>query len=147
MIAMAVPSFGTTGRAARERGVVAKLIQDFTWSRGAAGASSANSIDPSLSSTAAPVITLTVNADCTWTTSVSGTTSAAHSMSSTQLSSLAPGMSCSSATLTLPAAFLFTSQGFVNNTGTLTVTGTTTTTTQLQVLYSGSIMRLTGGQS
>jgi type IV fimbrial biogenesis protein FimT len=145
MMALAVPQFGTTGRAARERGVVAKLVQDFTWSRGAAGAASANSIDSSLSSTATPAIQLTLNTDCTWTTTINGTTNTAHSMTSTQLAALAPNMSCASSAP--PAQFNFTSQGFVDKTGTITVTGATTTTIQLRILYSGSIMRINGGQT
>jgi type IV fimbrial biogenesis protein FimT len=147
MMAMAVPQFSSTGRASRERGVVSKLVQDFTWSRGAAGAASANSIDTTLSSTATPVLALTINGDCTWTTTINGTTNVAHSMTSAQLTQLAPGMTCSSTSPTLPATFTFTSLGFVDKTGTVTMTGATTTTAQLRILYSGAIMRLNGGQS
>ena len=147
MMVLAMPSFGTASRTSRERGVIAHLIQDFTWARGAAGAASAHTLDASIAATTSPTLTLTLNADCTWSTTINGTVNAAHSMTSTSLATLAPGMSCSGTAPTLPATFTFTPQGFVNTTGTVTFTGATSTTTQLRVLYSGSILRLNGGQT
>lgn len=146
LMLLAMPSFGTASRSARERGVVARLIQDFTWARGAAGAATASALDSSLTAVA-PQITLTLNADCTWSTLINGSANATHSMSSTQLALLAPGMTCSGTSPLLPATFAFTSQGFVSPTGTVTLSGATTTSAQLRVLYSGAIMRINGGQS
>jgi type IV fimbrial biogenesis protein FimT len=147
MMVLAMPSFGTAGRSARERGLVAHLIQDFTWARGAAGASSAHAIDSTLTSTTSPTVSITLNGDCSWSTSINGTVNVAHSLTLASLNTLAPGMSCSSTPTALPVTFTFKPQGFVDNTGTVTRTGATSTTNQLRILYSGSIIRLNGGQS
>lgn len=130
---IAVPSFGNATQVSRERSAVQKLMQDFSWARSAAAAAG------SVSST-----TLTLNANCTWSTTVNGVADATHSMSSTSLSSLAPSMACASS---LPITFTFTPQGFVNNAGTFTYTGQSGQAYKLQILYSGTVLRLNGAQS
>jgi len=147
MMAIAVPSFGSGVKVARERSVVQRLTQDFMWARGAAAAADASSLGVAgVTSTTTPTLTLVVKADCTWTTAVNGTTDARHSMTSTALAAIAPSASCTGS-MALPATFTFTSQGFVNNSGTFTFTGASTTAYPLQILYSGAIFRTNGSQS
>ena len=140
MITLAVPYFGKATTQANERRVKQQLVQDITWARGAAGAADQKSLDSSLAS-GTPTVTLTINADCTWTTKVSGNTNSAHTLATTPTA-----MSCAPAATagvpTLPATFTFTPQGFLSSTassGTLVLTGTTTSY-RLQILYSGSVI-------
>lgn len=147
MVLLAAPSFGSAYRTSNERSVVQKFAQDFQWSRGAAGAADASVLISGLSG--APVVTLTVNADCTWTVAVNGTTEPSHSMTASTLGTVAPGISCASS-LTAPGRINFSAQGFVDNVGTLTYTGASSRTYPLQILYSGSVLRLSpvaGAQS
>ena len=146
MVSLAVPSFGTGVRAAKERNVVQRLTQDFMWARGAAATADASTLNSSLNG--APTLTVRVNADCSWTTAVNGTTDAKHSMTTDAVTAAAPGVACSGTGLTLPATFTFTPQGFVNTTGTLIYTGTATTTPlKFQILYSGAIFRAASSAS
>ena len=140
MMTLAMPYFGKATTQANERKIKQQLVQDITWARGAAGAADQKSLDPSLAS-GTPTVTLTINANCTWTTKISTNTNAAHSLSATPTT-----MSCAPAATggvpTLPATFTFTPQGYLSSTtsgGTLVMTGTTQTY-QLQILYSGSVI-------
>ena len=137
MMVLALPSLGNASRVARERGLVQQFVQDFTWARGAAGAADQKSLDSSLAS-GTPTVTMTINADCTWTTKISTNVNSAHTLAATPTT-----MACAPATTggvpTLPVTFTFSPQGFVDKTGTLVITGTTQTY-QLQILYSGSVI-------
>ncbi len=142
LMTLAVPYFGKATKQATERQVKQQMVQDFTWARGAAGAADQKSLDSSLAS-GTPVVTWRVNADCTWTTQISGNTNAAHSTTSTPTTMVcAPAASAGLAvgtwyTLT-PTGFVTTSTGAPVS-GTLVMTGTTQTY-QLQILYSGSVL-------
>jgi len=141
MMVLAVPSFGSASRAARERSAVQKLVQDFAWARGAAGAGDQAALNSSLTAGVTPTLTLTLNADCSWTTAISGTTDSVHSMTTAALSAQAPGIACAATGLTLPATFTFTAQGFVDKTGGVTLTGASGQVFPLTIFYSGSIIR------
>lgn len=129
LVVMTLPSVSTMAATAKERSVVAKFAQDFDWVRG---------------SSAAKTVSLTLNTDCTWTTTVNGATDTNHSMTSTTLTSAVIRLSCASGSIALPASFSFTSQGFVNPIGTLGFTGAHGQSWPLQILYSGSIVFANG---
>lgn len=140
MLVLAVPYVGRVAGLANERLVKQRFIQDFTWARGAAGAADASALDASLAS-GTPTLTMVLNADCTWTTKISGTANSQHSMSSTDIARIAPAMACAgSGGLALPVTFTFYPQGFVSSTGTLTMTGASGQASQMQILYSGSVL-------
>jgi prepilin-type N-terminal cleavage/methylation domain-containing protein len=137
MMVLALPYFGKATKQAQERRVKQQLVQDITWARGAAGAADQSSLDSSLASGTTPSVTLTINADCTWTTKIGTATNAAHTLASTPTT-----MSCAAAAsggLPVGTAISFTPQGFAKKAGTLIMTGTTQTY-QLQLLYSGSVL-------
>ena len=94
-------------------------------------------------SSGTPTVTLTIKADCSWSTSISGNVNSAHTMAS---ASMPTTMSCAPAATggvsALPVTFTFTPQGFLQTAssgGTLVMTGTTQSY-QLQILYSGSVI-------
>ena len=101
------------------------------------GAADQKSLDSSLAS-GTPTVTMTINANCTWTTKISTNTNSAHTLAATPTT-----MACAPATTggvpTLPVTITFSPQGFVDKAGTLVMTGTTQTY-QLQLLYSGSVI-------
>lgn len=130
MMAMAVPSFGNSVRTSRERSAVQKLTQDFMWARGSTAANGS------------PALKIVLKSDCSWKTTVNGVTDDAHSMTPTQLTAIAPGAVCTGLTLPTDANFIFTSQGTVSTTGTLTFTGATAQPFVLQILYSGAMFRV-----
>jgi len=133
MLAIGVPSFGTSVRAARERTVVQRMTQDFMWVRGTAGAAT---------TTAAQV---KIFADCHWTTTINGAADDKHSMTALQVSAQAPGVSCSGIGMALPATFDFNPQGFVSTTGTLQFIGTANPAAlKFEILYSGAMFRANG---
>jgi prepilin-type N-terminal cleavage/methylation domain-containing protein len=145
MLVLAVPYFGKATQTAGERRVKQQLVQDFTWARGAAGAADKKSLDSSLA-TGTPTVTMTINADCSWTTNIAaGATSAQHSMSSAAVAKLASfgsaGCVASNGLAALPQTITFSPQGFVDKVGTLTLTGASGQAFQLQILYSGSIIQ------
>ncbi len=141
MLVLALPYVGRAAGQASERLVKQRFVQDFTWARGAAGAADAQALDASLAS-GTPVLTMVLNADCTWTTKISGTANSQHSMSTTELARIAPAIACAgSGGLALPVTFTFSPQGFVSGTGTLTLTGASGQAFQLQILYSGSVLQ------
>ena len=137
MLTLAMPYFGRATTQANERRIKQQLVQDFTWARGAAGAADQKSLDSSLAS-GTPTVTMTINANCTWTTKISTNTNSAHTLAATPTT-----MACAPATTggvpTLPVTITFSPQGFVDKAGTLVMTGTTQTY-QLQLLYSGSVI-------
>lgn len=135
---LAAPSFGNATRSARERNAVQKLVQDFAWARGAAGAGDAAAWGTSSGSA---TVVLTLKADCSWTTTVNGTVNDAHSYTAAQLAAAAPGIGCAGTSPALPAAFTFSAQGFVSTTGTVTYTGASGQAFTLTILYSGSVIR------
>ena len=139
---LAAPSFGNATRGARERSVVQKLVQDFAWARGAAVAGDAAAFG---ASAGAATVVLTLKSDCSWTTTVNGTANDAHSLTSAQLATVAPGLGCTATSPALPAAFAFTSQGFVSSTGSVTCTSASGQTFTLTILYSGSVLRSSPG--
>lgn len=142
MLAIAVPSFGSSVRTSRERSVIQRMTQDFMWARGAAGANDASSLTSKIAVSGVPLITFVVRADCSWTVKVNGIDEPDHKMDTTMVTSIAPGAVCSSPSgLALPATFTFTPQGFVNTTGTLTFTGTSGQSFPFQILYSGAMFR------
>lgn len=135
---LAVPSFGNAARSSRERSVAQKLVQDFTWARGAAGAGDAAAFG---TSSGAATVVFTLKRDCSWTTTVNGTVNDAHSLTTAQLADMAPGIACASTSPALPAAFAFTPQGFVSSSGSVTYTGASGQAFAFTILYSGSIIR------
>ncbi len=142
LMTLAMPYFGKTTTQAYERRVKQQMVQDFAWARGAAGAADQKSLDATLSS-GTPTVTWKVNADCTWTTQISGTTNAAHTTTTTPTTMVcAPA---ASGGLAVGTWYTLTPTGFVTNSagspvsGTLVITGTTQTF-QLQLLYSGSML-------
>ena len=146
MLAIAVPTFNNSVHASKERGAVQKLNADFQWARGAAAAADA-SLFSSLVNTALvgrPVVVLTVNGDCSWTTTINGVLDPSHSMAPTDLANAAPGIQCSGLGLPAPAAFAFDSRGFVTTTGTLTYgdSGTSSQQFTFQILHSGAMFRV-----
>lgn len=142
LLVAAVTAFGRSLQAARERSVAEKFLQDFTWARGAAAAADASTLDATLSG--APIVTLTLNADCSWTTrlrtasAAAAVTDAGHSMTTAQVAAKSANLSC--AGLTLPATFTFDNQGGVATTGVVTFTGATGNW-PLSILASGSVIR------
>lgn len=137
MLGLAAPSIGMALLASRERSVVQRFTQDYEWLRSQAGAAGVTAT------------TLTLNGNCTWAASVSrngvASPDAEHSMSATSLAQMSPSstFTCASpeGSLPLPVTFNFTSQGFVSPNGKLKLSGSSGTEWQLQVLYSGSIVR------
>lgn len=143
MLAIAVPSFGSSVRASREKSVMQHLTQDFQWARGAAASTDASTLGVP-GATGTPTLTVVVRSDCSWTTAVNGTTDNNHSMTTAAVTSTAPGISCTGVGMTLPATFTFTSQGFVNTTGTLqfNTQAYSAQPAQFQILYSGAMFRV-----
>ncbi len=146
MMVLALPSMGKASRAARERGVVQKMVQDFTWARGAASAGDASTLLAGTSG--APTLVLQLSADCHWTTTVNGTTDPTHSMTLADVTTQASGIACTSASvgttipaLTYPVTFTFTSQGYVSASGNVTATGATGQVFKLNIFSSGSIIQ------
>lgn len=129
LLILVTPSFSNSVANSRERGVVQKFTQDFDWSRSVA---------------TTRTVTLTLNADCSWSASVDGVVDTSHSMTSAALSGVASGIACASGTVALPATFAFTSQGFASPNGTLSFNGARGQQWPLQVLYSGSMVRVKG---
>jgi len=145
MLVLAMPYFGKASQTAKERRVKQQFVQDFTWARGAAGAADQKSLDATLAS-GTPTVTMTINADCTWTTKITPTVvSAQHSMTATDLGNLASfgaaGCVASNGLATLPQTITFSPLGFVDKVGTLTMTGASGQAFQLQLLYSGSVIQ------
>ena len=138
MMVLAAPSFGNATRSARERNLVQKLAQDFAWARGAAVAGDAAAFG---ASSGAATVVLTLNRDCSWTTTVNGTASGAHSLTPAQLAAVAPGLACTATSPALPAAFAFTAQGFISTTGNVTYSRAGGQAVSLTILYSGSVLR------
>lgn len=129
---MAVPWMGSAVSTSKAKSVVFRFVEDFKAMRGAA-ASGSNAV------------VLTMNADCSWSASVNGSSDAAHSYSAAQLAAAAPGVSCSAtAPTTLPVTFSFDSQGLVSPSAKLNFASTTNQSWPIQVLNSGSVI-LTGG--
>jgi len=139
LAALALPALISTVNNARSRSMIQKLMGDFVWAR--------NSAATAASATSGTVATFTVNADCSWSTTVGGVANTAHSLDSTSLGQLAPGLSCTAGSgNTLPLTFNFTPQGFVAPSSTLTYTTNRGQSWVLQVLTSGSML-LTNGAS
>lgn len=138
LVTSGISLLGNTLAQARERSVVNKLTQDFSWARTAAIAGDGAAIGATAG--VRPTLVLTLGADCTWTTTVNGTTDAAHSYTATQLGQTAAGMTCTATGLTLPATLAFTAQGSIATGGKVTYVGKTTQTFPLQVLTSGFIL-------
>jgi prepilin-type N-terminal cleavage/methylation domain-containing protein len=128
--------FGASVRTAKERGVQEKFLQDFGWARAAAGVADASVLNPSLAG--APTLSITLNADCTWSSSVNGSTDAKHSMTTSQLSALSLSLTCSGTAV--PATFVFDNLGGVGTTGSVSFTGSTNNWV-LQVMGSGTVVR------
>jgi type IV fimbrial biogenesis protein FimT len=148
MLAIAVPSFGNSVRASKERSVAQRMTQDFLWARGAAGANDASTLSTKIVVAGVPTITFVVRSDCSWTTAINGIPEPDHTMSAAAVTAAAPGVSCGGTGLTLPATFTFTPQGFVDTTGTLLFTGTAyAAPLKFQILYSGAIFRAASSAS
>lgn len=154
LLAMALPSVGSAVGTSRQRQVARQFSRDFQWARGAAGAGDAAVLSNSQQAfgTGTPTVSLTINADCTWTTTVTvngtATTDPVHSMTAAGLASAGGSFACAATNpLTLPATFTFDTLGGVNNSGRLSIAGTasgSTTTWGLQILGSGTLVRTNG---
>jgi type IV fimbrial biogenesis protein FimT len=150
MMALAIPSIGTSVTTARERALEQKLIQDFTWARGAAGTPDAGSLISGQSGQ--PTLYFKVFANGTWTTYLTVPASPSTYVTENVHSMAAPlpvTMSCvGSNGLTLPATFQFTPQGtLVGPTGTITCTGGSGQVFPMNFIYSGSVFRTYGSTS
>ncbi len=130
MVATMAPLMGGVNANSRERSVVEQFLQDYDWARGRGASGAAAS--------------LVLNKDCTWTSTTGSPDDPAHSLSAATLGTNAPGLTCAGVSLALPATFTFTGQGFSSATGTVTFTGSKGGSWPLQVLFSGSVVRLTG---
>ena len=131
MMVLALPSLGKSVQTSRERAAVQQFVQDFTWARGAAGGTDASLLLSG--TTGVPVLTLQLNADCSWVTKVNGIQEPVHSTTPS-------GLTCTSSTLTYPILFQFSSQGYVAPAGNVTATGASLQVFPLSILSSGSII-------
>ena len=149
MLALAVPTFSSSVQASKERGAIQKLSADFQWARGAATAPDASLYNSLVNAklTGKPIVALTVNADCSWTTTINGSPDPSHSMDGGTLSTIAPNIHCTGLGLTIPANFSFDPQGFVTTTGKLTYTGASSQSFVLQILHSGAMFRIYPGET
>ena len=152
-VTLAVPYFGGATTTARQRSVVDKMVQDFTWARTAAGVADASTLGYAVGT---PTITIKLwdkaGGGCSWTTQVAvngspPVTDTTHSMTATDMAKLAPGITCGVATdtLTLPVTFTFDPQGFIGQTGTISYSSTQAGSTgiafwPLMFLTSGSVL-------
>lgn len=148
-VTLAVPYFGGATTMARERSVMDKMVQDFNWSRVAAGVADAGTLAVT-GAAGTPTVTLKLEAqatNCSWTTKVNGVTDPVHSMTQAQMATLAPGITCgvTADTLALPITFTFNAQGMVDQSGTVTYSSTQAGSTSskfwpLLFLTSGAII-------
>ena len=151
MMAIAVPSFGSSVRASRERTAIQRLTQDFMWARGASASNDASTLLAGTSGT--PTLKVKVFSDCSWITTVNNVQDPKHTVDSTAIASIAPNVSCAVSGTTMPVTFQFTSQGFVSPTGKLTFTGTAYQSANsqnqfvFQILYSGAMFRAASSAS
>lgn len=131
---LAAPSIGQVLSNARAREVVNRLPQDFSWARGMA-ANGQNTVS------------MTIEANCTWTVTVNGNTQADRSITQAELTARASGLSCAGAGGTaLPVTFNFDATGRANASAAIDYTLTGGNTWRIQVLSSGSILTGTGAQ-
>ncbi|MBV8503058.1 MAG: prepilin-type N-terminal cleavage/methylation domain-containing protein [Paucibacter sp.] len=140
LAALAAPAILAMTQNARTRSMVQKLMSDFVWVR--------NTSALTANATSGTVATLTINADCSWSSSVNGVANPAHSMTTATLSQNAPGLTCS-ATTAFPVTLNFTPQGFLtpqSPTPTVTYLSNKGQAWPLQVMTSGSVL-LTQGAS
>jgi type IV fimbrial biogenesis protein FimT len=144
-LALGVPFFNNATTGAKERGVIAKLQQDFAWARTAAGVRDQSVLNSSASGQ--PVIKIKLWPDCHWDTTIDsgGTvTDTVHSMTYTQLSSVAPGISCpagsGSSALALPVTFKFSPDGTVDTSGLQTFHSSRGTDWPLIFMLSGTVL-------
>ncbi len=134
LLALTAPSMVTTVSNASNRGVMEKFSQDYNWLRSRAGSAT---------------VTLTLNPDCTWTGLVNGIRDASHSLDAQSPAQATRfGGACAGGAntpLALPAVLSFNGQGFqIGPTGSVTFVASNGQIWPLQVLYSGSIIRLAG---
>ncbi|WP_031407015.1 Tfp pilus assembly protein FimT/FimU [Thiomonas sp. FB-Cd] len=82
LFSVALPSFLSSIQGRQSVSVVSAFEQDIAWARGQAISNS-------------PSVSMTLNADCTWTVNTGqGAEDAHHSMTIAQLQNNAPGISC-----------------------------------------------------
>ncbi|MDE3009794.1 MAG: GspH/FimT family protein [Pseudomonadota bacterium] len=127
----AIPALRNSVNTGRARAVAQRFQQDFAWLRGQA-------------TTGSHIITLTVNSDCSWTAVEDNSAVNAHSFTTAQLATAAPGIGCSLGTGSLPLSFTFDNQGFVGNAAALTFSASSGQTFPLQILGSGTLVRING---
>lgn len=128
LLALVMPSVGQSIATSRARSVVYEFKQDFASLRGVAATNPQG-------------VTMTLNADCSWSASVGGVADTQHSQTSAQVSSMlggsGAGFTCASG---LPKTFTFSAQGFVSPAATISFTSASGQTWTLNVLTSGTIM-------
>lgn len=132
LVMMVLPEVSSIMANARDRSVVGRFAQDFDWLRSRASTSA---------------VSLTLNADCSWTATVDGATNADHSMTTATLTAMQANVSCAPAAvtpITLPATFNFTPQGYSSVTGRFMFQGSQGQTWTLQVQFSGTLLRING---
>lgn len=127
----AVPALKGSVQTSQARLVTQRFIQDFAWMRGQAV-------------TGTHIITLTLNADCSWSSSQDGSAVTSRSFTTAQVTSTAPGISCALGSGSLPVSFTLDNQGFTGATATLTFTASSGQTFPLQLLSSGAVIRING---
>ena len=139
MMVLGLPSLGNSVRTSRERAAVQQFVQDFTWARGAAGSSDASLLLSG--ATGAPTLQLTLNADCSWTTTVNGTTEPVHTVTPSGITCTSSAVGTTIPALTYPILFKFTPQGYVAPSGNVTATGASGQVFKLNIFSSGSIIQ------
>ena len=133
LAAFALPSLIQRAHDARIRATMQKLMGDVVWLRKAASAQA--------DGRGVSAVSLTVNADCSWSASVHDRADTAHSMSSASLDEVAPGLHCTSSGATsLPLTFSFSQQGAIAPTSLLTYSTDSGKRWSLQVMTSGAVL-------
>lgn len=125
--ALVVPDLFSTVDAGKTSVLVNKIPQDVAWARNQAVTSQQ------------PVVMTLGPQNCTWTTTVNGTTNAEHSMSATQVAAQYPNVTCTISTGS-SQVLAFDTQGFVAASPTITVTAGAGQSWTLQLLASGSVI-------
>lgn len=124
---LVVPNLVDMVDAGKTSVLVNQFPQDVAWARNQAVTSQQ------------PVAMTLGPQNCTWSTTVGGNTSTAHSMSAAQVAAQYPNVTCVISTGTTQT-LTFDTQGFISASPTITVKAGTGQTWTLQMLASGSVI-------
>jgi prepilin-type N-terminal cleavage/methylation domain-containing protein len=140
IMAYALPQFSEAMAASRNRSAIDKFLQDYEWLRGMASR-------PGVTSA-----TLTLNADCSWSSALTSvavpaaTVDAPHSLTSAEMTQMRVVLACNGVGIPMPATFTINNQGFVSPNGTVQFQDSASRVWPVQVLRSGSLVRLKGSK-